>query len=248
MKQKSHKFLFFCIFALGCIIGLLILFSKTKRKKYDISLASVDGQNVFIISKATYYEPAQLPKSANEITFENDNPPQLISNLKKRKDFWKTIEVDGESKNPILLFEKNGSFFYLTSNEQDINLHSLRAFYFMDGQGSTLGSHLFVTVLPIENEMTWDWQDGAEYSWDETLGITSFEDLSEFYSRCDENFFSVDKTQQNVTLGAFFGEKWYSDFGIVSVSSNGIKLTVNKTTIDAAILDNNNRHYTNPFN
>ena len=217
--MRNKRTVFIGLLTLLLVISVAI-FAYAIKKTRDVEIVSRDEKAVIILDSAaankkrkmeSYYRYRFIPKN----------------NLYKRcvfnnKAYLYSIEADGSRSlnetGKYLLYKDNR--YFLVETEDYIEV---------DGTPSTAGyyTELLVIFRKITDSETVSYQsneiflpvlinkgviesnDPVFFKWSDTVGLTSFEDLKEYYTRIEDDFYSVDEEKKCIVLNNF--EQYHFD-------------------------------------
>lgn len=185
-----------------CIISVFVCFGVyyfVTNRPMDVEIWSIDGKACFRLENATTKKPIQIGDFYYEFY---SRPGRNFFNdcVKDHLGYLYSVDAQGrrlKGEAETYVFCVEGHYFCVNTSDTGSAYHE------MFGEYAPYNRRVFPVVaeFPFSEKFiyTKDFNDYVlRVPWTETVGLTSFEDLKEFYSRIDEDYYSVD--EENMTI------------------------------------------------
>jgi hypothetical protein len=239
MKKSAGLFnpkrVFFMVLAvLITVIASIIFFRLFKKNKFDVSLASYDELVTFGIEELSDTRPWGEQTPPRCIGFDIRNKVHYTEKIWDSPFYLITVKYpDKPGKHTIegYLFFKEGHYFYITYEEDHFYLKELITTV------SCYGSEGELCYLPVTfhesdgKELKYD--DGQEihsFWWEETVGLSTLDDLKGYYSRLEPGVCEI--LDDRILLKTFWTNadgvaEWSDKYALViTVVESGINIKV----------------------
>ena len=202
----------------------VLLCRKITGREMDVTLESSDFTAVLTFSEATKEEPERvggfsyrfkLTDSKDFYTaYIADNPYVLYS--------VSSLNEVGTGENDGYLLLINRSYFFV---EKD----SLSGWYRYSELANYLSDEAGFYITPVRNSSHYE-EDGQSrfYSWDNTVGLHSFEELVGFYSRLPEQFYEADEKNRTIYTATYHSGEWGEKLAVIRATDEGIYVSERK--------------------
>ncbi len=210
--------------AVGILAVCVFIVYYAINRKYDVSIMSVDKETILQFDNIaqqdrlgqTSYQRYNFVIAENVSLWEDvikDHPGYLYSLSDDNK------RCSGESGRYILC--QDGHYFFMRL--QDGNKVFVTELVF-EVSYSEPDFFMDFSLLPLVDIRSISKGENS-YEWKNTAGLTSFEDLVEFYNRTNSKLFTVDHEKKSITL---YSEdaRVKTPLAEISVSSDGISVIV----------------------
>ncbi len=228
------------LFVLGILVLLcagVLIFHLLKKEKYDVSHTSLDEQVTLTLNDLADSEPWRNQGQVHYTAFTVEDIKDLSEKVKKSPYYIYTVDYKDKPESNIeegYLFCKDGHYFYMTVEKDYVYLRDLvTEISFFEGGGPYC--YLPVLYCPADgkqldfNENVASWS----FEWDETVGLTSFDDLVMYYSKMDKDKYQVFEEANRIELKhfefySFMNSTEWSGYTsvIVTASDKGIVISI----------------------
>ncbi len=180
------------LFVLGILVLLcagVLIFHLLKKEKYDVSHTTLDEQVTLTLNDLADSEPWRNQGQVHYTAFTVEDIKDLSEKVKKSPYYIYTVDYKDKPESNIeegYLFCKDGHYFYMTVEKDYVYLRDLvsSAYYYEYTHDS-----FFLPVIyhPADSNYFYfsDETQSYYFMWSETVGLKSFDDLKEYYSRID---------------------------------------------------------------
>lgn len=212
MKKLTYtpKFLYALYgVAFVLLIAVVIVTGLNVKKNRTVQLISYDQQATIIIEGAAASRPKMIPqKLCNRFSPRNINIFKKC--IRNNEAYMYSIEEDGSrSQNETgkyLLYKDHRYFVVERHDHTDSKGKSGTVYYCIQPMVDTcrlqeyVGHLVFLPVVVEDNKIVSD--DPLFFKWSETLGISDFEELKEFYLRIEDDYYTVDEENKCIILNS----------------------------------------------
>ncbi len=185
-----------------CIISVFVCFGVyyfMTSRPMDVELWSIDGKVCFRLENATTKKPIQIGDFYYEFY---SRPGRNLYNdcVKDHPGYLYSVDAQGrrlKGEAETYVFCVEGHYFCVQASDTGASYHE------MFGEYAPNYGFPVVVQLPLPEQFLYsrDYLNCVlRIPWTETVGLTSFEDLKEFYSRIDEDYFRVDEGNRTIWL------------------------------------------------
>lgn len=214
------KKIFFTIgMILLSIVISIIVFRNVAKTRDDVSLKSEDGKVTFTFEKVTKGNTNWQP---GQIGFMPVDLKSFYSDYIENSEYYLyTLPVtDSQFNEVIYVMLKEDHYFFVESGDLGVILY--------DGlSGCYTNGTAYYMHLPCNESLA---SVGFEhFLFEESLGISSYEDLLEYYGRLDESMYEANDEEKVIYLSICESdmEGWIK---------KGAKLTVTETGFDVELM------------
>lgn len=247
MKKKSFVFL-------GILIVLLIaaiaIFAYIMKKTRDVELVSYNGYESNVI--ITLENAAASKSRGMDNMMRRKFTPRNINIFEKcikGKDFYLySIEEDGSrSQNETgryLLYKDYHYFLVERCDYTEVDGTPSTLYYYTELQvnvwnpedkGDDVDKMVYLPIMIEKGAIASDVP--VFFKWSDTVGLSNFEDLKEYYSRLDDKTYSIDEENKCITLNSAdegnlgVADLYATDEGITLVIGNNINFSQDSQTV-----------------
>lgn len=208
------------------IAGGILSFRLLKHHVSNVEIISTDGTTKFTLEDATYEEIKSAPFSLN---FRIGNINTFYVSLVESKPYYLyTLNEDGSrcrEEGDFYLFCKDGHYFYLDMGNVYADLVEAVMEINTRGKG-------YVMISPFSEPSLRAAKD-VFFSWEDTWGLFSFEDLVEFYERTAPEHYRVDEAAKSIHVDMYEPDGgWLKEAVTLSAAENGVVLSVRSEGAD----------------
>ncbi len=215
---------------------MVVLFSVFKKEPFDVVLETLGESTVFTLEKISYPEPQSFSDFGESSV--------MIFSSDKQKTYQKIADLDcflysfsgrnhaeDTSLNSFLLYQ-NGHYFVMRkgsdSDKRDaIVLSELITCVEVPRpeNGDVFTGYLY---LPMTFSTRINLLEFSSFSFGDTIGINSFDELAEFYSRIDSKYYKIDSVNRSIELRFFykFGGSLMQESCVIKEKDTGFSLTL----------------------
>ncbi len=195
------------------------IFYKSINRKFDLTLQSIDGKVKYTFGKICNDEP----KAISDFSYEC-----VISNLSLDKLFTDKFEGDlvyldddnntstKVNKRCYICVDNHYFYFEICGENKLIYRELIAGFYPENSEGG-------VMISPFYDKEGLMWEQQNILSWNDTVGLNSFEDLVEFYKKTDSSLYEINEEKRSIIVKLFWkNELTSSDSAEISVDGEQI--------------------------
>ena len=215
MKKK----IIFATSLIFVIVLGVIGFKMLVDKKEDVVLESVDEKTEFAfkeITKERTWKNGDYRicfKLAEDIDFYNEY-------IKDNLDFISFIDGSGnisKEKTDNYLFCKDEHYFYVTNDDFDVIIYELISCFYTDIDA-------YYVYVPFVGELVHNEVNNISY--DQLIGVKSFEDLVEYYKRIPSDNYIIDEENQTIYLTLNSLDRKIEKGCVVKITDAGLDITL----------------------
>lgn len=217
--MKKIILIFIFVFILG-VFGYLG-FRSVVEYKMDVVLSSEDGTATLTFEKATKEKPGKTGELIYYFrSVKGDNIYEKY--IKNHKGYLYSLDENGnrkEGETGSYVLCINHRYFHVKQEERLVIYRELiGAFYPPEGR-------VGIIIAPVMDEDGFAHSITDMFSWKETAGLRSFEDLVAFYQRTEESLYEIDKENRDIYVSLYSEGKWYPRGAKVHATEAGIEIT-----------------------
>lgn len=210
------------------VVGILAVYvyivCYAINRKYDVSIMSVDKKTILQFDNIaqqdrlgqTSYQRYNFVLAENVFLWEDvikDHPGYLYSLDDDNK------QCSEETGRYILC--QDGHYFYMRLQDGNKVFVTEMVFEVCYSESDFFMDFFLLPLVDIKAVSEGD----NHFEWKNTAGLTSFEDLVEFYNRTDPKLFTIDSEKKSITLYSR-DTRVKTPLAEISVSSDGISVIV----------------------
>lgn len=189
-----------------------------KDKKYDVEMPSRDGETKLLFQEAATEEPERVGMYAYRFTVE-DTSEFYTKFIENNSDVVYSVDdnnnqTTGETGRYLFCIDQH--YYYIKPWEIPNTYKYTELVFFVAGNGDG------ECVVPIISAQ--ELYDTDFFSWEDTAGIHSFEELKEFYSRIRSDRYEIDEETKTIYLSKYIAAKWVPHRIALHVTEDGFKL------------------------
>ncbi len=125
--------------------------------------------------------------------------------------------TSGETDRYVLNIQNR--YFYVELKEEKVwHKELIGGFYPPDTRGG-------VVISPLYDIDGFEYESINTYKWNETVGLSSFDDLVKFYQRVEDDLYIVDAENNDIYLSLYDGE-WYSKGVKIHATDEGVEIVL----------------------
>ena len=205
---------YFILFPLLVLIGVLVFLCRLNRS-FDVRCISFDKTSELVFENVTRKDEQRW--GAYEYAFYPKDPENFFEDYVKQNPAY-VYSVD---ENNCRSKEETGTYIFCTNHRYysviDYNgelftyreLQNIKpniGHYINGGPGGYI-------ITPLRNEDYIQYQDQEMdfRPWSDTFGLSSFEDLVEFYKRTGDNMFMVNEREKTILISIYDYKKWHPE-------------------------------------
>ena len=196
------------------IIGLSIFFWHINRLR-NVTCLSEDGTAELILKNATRKDIER--KSGYEFNFYPYDAEDFYEKIIEKNPSYVYAVDDNNSQvraeTGTYVFCVNHRYFCIKADEWDDKLYGFRELINDRPQISNLWASDTGTVIsPLRSDYDFPMsEEPVFYSWSDTYGLSSYEDLVDFYARTGEEMYTLKEDDKTILISVYAHGKWHPD-------------------------------------
>ena len=201
------------------IVISIVVFKNVAKTRDDVSLTSEDGKVTFTFEKVTKGKTNWQP---GQIGFSPVDMENFYSDYIENNEYYLyTLQVpDSQFNEVIYVMLKEDHYFFVESGDLGVTIY--------DGlSGCSTNGTAYYMHLPCNEDVATVGYEHILFT--QSFGISSYEDLIEFYGRLDESMYEAHDEEKVIYLSICESdnEGWIK---------NGAKVTVTETGFNVELM------------
>ena len=209
--MRNKRTVFIGLLTLLLVISVAI-FAYAIKKTRDVEIVSRDEKAVIILDNAANSQKRYMENIVRRRFSARNNI--FEGSIHNNEAYLYSVEEDGsrsQNETGKYLLYKNHRYFLIDRSDYDNEDGSQSNLYYYtellvntwrtSDRGKDLDNNVFLPVL-IKKSCV-ESNDPVFFKWSDTVGLTSFEDLKEYYKRIEEDFYSIEEENKCIVLNGF---------------------------------------------